>query len=111
MKGMKRRRRSRRAFDVRFTPDAERHLELLAARDRAIVLDAIEASLVHEPMVETRHRKRLRPNPLAPWELRVGDLRVYFDPEPGTEPTVLVVAVGVKDRAVLRIGGEEDDLG
>ena len=25
--------------------------------------------------------ERLRPNPVAPWELRLGDLRVYFEVE------------------------------
>jgi hypothetical protein len=48
----------------------------------------------------------MRPNPLATWELRVGQLRVYYDVLPAPEPTVLVVAVGVKDRSTLRIGGE-----
>jgi mRNA-degrading endonuclease RelE of RelBE toxin-antitoxin system len=105
------RRTRRTGFDIRLTPDAERHLEFLSARERAIVLDAIEASLRYEPTVERRNRKRLRPNPLAPWELRVADLRVYFEPRMSPTRTVVVVAVGVKDRTALRIGGEEVDLG
>jgi len=48
----------------------------------------------------------MRPNPLAAWELRIGTLRVYYDVLMDTEATVLVVAVGVKDRSTLRIGGE-----
>lgn len=51
----------------------------LTARHRAIVLDAVEKQLSYEPMVETRNRKPMRPNPLAPWELRIGSLRVYYD--------------------------------
>ena len=48
----------------------------------------------------------MRPNPLATWELRVGNLRAYYDVLTDPEATVLIVAVGVKDRSTLRIGGE-----
>ena len=69
---------------------------------------AIEAQLSHEPLLETRNRKRLRPNPLAPWELRVGNIRVFYDvDEPGI---VTVVAIGVKDGSKLYLEGEEIHL-
>ena len=69
---------------------------------------AIEAQLSHEPLLETRNRKRLRPNPLAPWELRVGNIRVFYDvQEPGI---VTVVAIGVKDGSKLYLEGEEIHL-
>jgi hypothetical protein len=35
------------------------------------------------PTLETRNRKPMRPNPIAPWELRIGHLRVYFEVEEG----------------------------
>jgi hypothetical protein len=38
--------------------------------------------LAHEPLVETRHRKPLRPNPLAPWEPCVGSLRAFYEVRP-----------------------------
>ena len=57
-----------------------------------------------DPMVETRNRKPMRPNPLAPWELRLGNLRVYFDIVSEPEPVVVVLAVGIKDRSAVRIG-------
>ena len=44
-----------------------------------MVLDAIERQLVSEPLKESRNRKPLRPNPIAPWELRVGGLRVFYE--------------------------------
>lgn len=52
----------------------------------------------------------MRPNPIAPWELRVGDLRVYYDVEHSPEATVEVFAVGVKERNRVRIGGEVVEL-
>jgi mRNA-degrading endonuclease RelE of RelBE toxin-antitoxin system len=48
----------------------------------------------------------MRPNPLATWELRIGNLRAYYDVRTDPENTVLIVAVGIKERSTLRIGGE-----
>lgn len=52
----------------------------------------------------------MRPNPLAPWELRIGTLRVYYDVEDEPEPVVYVRAVGVKERNRVRIGSEVIEL-
>ena len=52
----------------------------------------------------------MRPNPLAPWELRIGDLRVYYDIQEKPEPVVMVLAVGVKYRNRVRIGDQEVKL-
>jgi hypothetical protein len=60
--------------------------------------------------VETRNRKPMRPNPLAGWELRRGNLRAYYDVEEGTARAVSIRAVGVKLRNVVHIGGEEIQL-
>jgi len=59
----------------------------------------------------SRNRKLLRANPVAPWELRLGVLRVYFDVSLEPAPVVTVRAVGVKTRERVWIGGEEVDLG
>ena len=39
----------------------------------------------------------MRPNPVAPWELRIGILRVYYEIE-AAETVVRILAVGVKER-------------
>ena len=52
----------------------------------------------------------MRPNPVAPWELRIGNLRVYFDVEEEPEPVVFVRAVGIKVRNRVRIGSDVIDL-
>ena len=63
-------------------------------------------------LVETRKRKPLRPNPLAPWELRVGPLRAFYEVLPRERKlgkaadVVYVLAIGKKERNVLRIAGE-----
>ena len=45
----------------------------------------------------------MRPNPLAPWELRLGHLRVYYDVEEAPEQVVRVLAIGVKQRGRVRV--------
>jgi hypothetical protein len=65
-------------YRIEYSPDAEDHLRLLTARQQAIILDAVDEQLTHQPTVETRKRKPMRPNPVAPWELRIGSLRVYL---------------------------------
>lgn len=97
-------------YRIEYSPDAEDHLRALTARQRKTVLDTVDRQLVHQPTVETKHRKPMRPNPVAPWELRIGNLRVYYDVEETLEPVVFIRAVGVKERHRVRIDREEIEL-
>jgi hypothetical protein len=79
-----------------------------------LVVEAVEGQLRHQPDVPTRNRKRMHPNPVAPWELRIGDLRVFYDLEPAPadpeatdEAVVVILAVGIKKGSRLRLGDEE----
>ena len=65
---------------------------------------------MNEPTVETRNRKPMRPNPLAPWELRLERLRVYYDVQEEPERVVQVRAIGIKRRDKVLIGGEVIEL-
>jgi mRNA-degrading endonuclease RelE of RelBE toxin-antitoxin system len=98
------------AFHVEFAKAVKAHLDALTAGQRSRVLDAIERQLKSEPLKETRNRKPLRPNPVAPWELRVQELRVFYEVNAGPPAVVQILAVGVKTREALRIGGEEIKL-
>jgi hypothetical protein len=75
-----------------------------------MVVSAVDEQLTYEPSVETRNRKRMRPNPIAPWELRIGILRAYYDIVETPEPAVFVRAIGVKKRSQVVIGGEVMEL-
>ena len=97
-------------YRIAYSPDAEDHLRALTAREQKAVLDGVDRQLAHQPSSETRNRKPMRPNPVAPWELRIGRLRVYYDVEEKPEPVVSVRAVGVKQRNRVRIGKEVIDL-
>jgi mRNA-degrading endonuclease RelE of RelBE toxin-antitoxin system len=98
------------AYTIEYSADTLDHFRALTTRQRATVLEVVESQLGYEPTVETRNRKPMRPNPLAPWELRIGPLRVYYDVDEGPEPKVLIRAVGVKDRNRVRIGRKEFSL-
>jgi mRNA-degrading endonuclease RelE of RelBE toxin-antitoxin system len=66
-------------YKIQLAASAKRHSRTLSARDRAVLVAEIDAQSSHEPLVETPRRKRLRPNPVAPWELRVRHMRVFYD--------------------------------
>ncbi|MCZ7644274.1 MAG: type II toxin-antitoxin system RelE/ParE family toxin [Planctomycetota bacterium] len=83
---------------------------MLKKRDQATILDRIQSQLSNEPTQPSKNRKPMRPNGIAPWELRIGKFRVYYDVVRGEEPSVEIVAIGVKDRNRVSIGGEVVEL-
>jgi mRNA-degrading endonuclease RelE of RelBE toxin-antitoxin system len=97
-------------YRIEYSSETEEQLRALTARQRSIVFDAIDEQLSHEPAVETRNRKPMRPNPIAPWELRVSQIRVYYDPREEPQQVVTILAVGVKDGNRVLIGGREVSL-
>jgi mRNA-degrading endonuclease RelE of RelBE toxin-antitoxin system len=98
-------------FQVDFTIRANEHFAALTARQRTIVLTGIDEHLTNEPHVETRNCKLMRPNPLATWELRLGNIRVYYNVESGTDSRVEIQAIGVKVRNQVYLGGVPYDFG
>lgn len=101
-------------YEIRYMPIARDQLRALPTTDQRTVVDKVEEQLRHQAEVETRNRKRMRPNNLATWELRIGDLRVFYEIESApseadkpTEPKVIILAVGVKKGGRLWIGDEE----
>lgn len=98
------------AYVIEFAESVKGQLRQLVARDRVLVFDAIETQLLYKPLVETRNRKLLRPNPLAPWELRVGNLRVFYEVSEGEPNKVRILAVGEKRGNTLWISGKEVQL-
>jgi mRNA-degrading endonuclease RelE of RelBE toxin-antitoxin system len=97
-------------YRIEYTEDALEHLAKLTVRQANTVLDAVSVRLAHQPTVPTRNRKLLRANALAPWELRIGHLRIYYDVEDPPLAIVTIRAVGIKVRACVFIGGEEVEL-
>ena len=103
--------RGNMAFEINFTHIAATHVRAYRKFEQQIILDAIEEQLRHEPMTETRQRKRLGANTMSDWELRVQQYRVFYGVLIEEDPQVVKIkAVGHKDHNTLYIGGKEVDL-
>jgi hypothetical protein len=87
------------------------HLRAIESKYHSTIKAEMEMQLLHEPGVETRNRKPLlRPIGFeADWELRLGQdnrFRVFYRVDAEARK-VHVLAIGVKHRSALYIGGEE----
>jgi mRNA-degrading endonuclease RelE of RelBE toxin-antitoxin system len=93
-------------YRIEYRPIVKLHFRTLTARQRSIVLDSVDEQLTYEPTVITRNRFLMRPDSIATWELRIGELRVYYDVEEDPEQVVCILSVGVKEGNLVRIGTE-----
>lgn len=96
-------------YTIEFTEEAKRDLAYFTAHERKNILHKVREQLSHEPDMPTRNRKPLRDNPVAPWELRIGHYRVFYQIERDVV-TVGVVAVGRKRHNALYIRGKQVKL-
>jgi mRNA-degrading endonuclease RelE of RelBE toxin-antitoxin system len=96
-------------YEINLLPAAQEDLNSLRKFEQKEVLEGIKTQLRYEPIVETRNRKRLDPNELAEWELRIGKFRVFYNviAEAGI---VRIEAIGVKVGNLLFIRGRRVDL-
>jgi mRNA-degrading endonuclease RelE of RelBE toxin-antitoxin system len=96
-------------YQIAFTSSAEADLAHFRVIDQRVIVDAIRAHLTTDAGNESRRRKRLTANPLAPWELRVGDHRVFYQVTEG-DTAVTILAVGIKGHNDLFIRGRKVEL-
>jgi mRNA-degrading endonuclease RelE of RelBE toxin-antitoxin system len=97
-----------------FADSIRQHLAAIERKHHSLIRQTMREQLSYEPFTETRNRKPI-PD-MTPfgmvWELRFGPqncFRVLYSGD-ASRTTVFVVAIGVKDRDVLWIGGEVIDL-
>ena len=90
-------------YEVSLTESAKGDIAYFEPRDQRIIVAGILAHLKVDAETRTKRKKPLRPNPLAPWELRVGRFRVFYSIEEGN--AAKVVAVGHKEHNELCIRG------
>lgn len=93
------------SYILDMTEDANEDLSYYRAFERKLIIDEIAVQLVDQPDIETHNRKRLRDNPIARWELKVGKFRVFYEID-ADEQLVTVVSVGHKEHNVLYIRGK-----
>lgn len=100
----------RKPFELVYAPQTKKHMRAIERRCYSLVKKAIEDQLTYEPDVETGNRKPLK-RPVvfqATWEIRFGPdncFRVFYDVDIEARE-VNILAVGVKERERLFIGGK-----
>ena len=98
-------------FALVYAAEVKQHLLAIETKYHSLIRSEAEARLAFDPDVETRNRKPLK-RPIAfgaDWELRLGPenrFRVFYQVNAESRE-VRVLAIGVKDRNRLCIGGEE----
>lgn len=105
---------SRRPYDIIYDTAVVQHLRTIERRYHGLIRTTIAEQLRFTPLVETRNRKPLTPPGSfgARWELRCGPqnrFRIFYHVLEDRQQ-VQILAIGVKERARLFIGGEEIEL-
>jgi mRNA-degrading endonuclease RelE of RelBE toxin-antitoxin system len=101
-------------FALFFAPEVVFDLRAIDRKHHSLLRREIALRLRSQPEVETRNRKpHDLPAPFgARWELRLGPnncFRVFYEVD-RESLIVTVLAIGVKERNVLRVGREEFDV-
>lgn len=104
----------RRPYSLVYAPSVKHHLGAIERQHHSLIRKTLEEQLLFEPDVETRNRKPLRQPAIfeAQWELRFGpgnQFRVFYEID-RQDQKVYILAIGVKERDRLFIGGEELEL-
>ena len=96
-------------YIIEFTPEALDDLQALRKFEQKEVLDGVESQLRHVPTIETRNQKKLRPNEVAAWELRIVRFRVLYNVKLDVRG-VSIEAIGFKVGNQLFIHGKKTEL-
>jgi mRNA-degrading endonuclease RelE of RelBE toxin-antitoxin system len=104
----------RRPFELVYDPKVKAHLRAIDSKYYSLIRTTLEEQLRFEPDIETRNRKPLQRQVEfeATWELRFGPdnrFRALYDVNHARHE-VEILAVGVKERNRLLVGGEEIKL-
>ena len=90
-------------YEIRLAREAEREFRSLAANQRALLRDAVETHLRHEPSKVSKSRiKRLRGLSRPQYRLRVNNFRVFYDIE---DQEVQILAIVTKEQAASWLKG------
>ena len=93
-------------FEIEYTLEAIDDLKSFRKSEQRSIFDQITEQLSYEPMTDTRNRKKLRPNDVSEYELRISKFRVFYDVDEEAK-TVKIEAVGYKEGNRLFIRGKE----
>ncbi len=101
-------------YRIAYDREVIQHLKAIERKHHPLIREAVETQLAYEPDRPARNRKILLQSTAigARWELRVGSrnqFRVFYNVD-AENKVVYILAVGVKIRERLYIGGEEFPL-
>jgi len=96
-------------YDIQYTETAIADLQWFKKYEQNQILDGIDQQLRHQPTVETRNRKRLRPNAVAAWELRISDFRVLYNVDEQVS-IVEIQRIGEKRGNAFFFRGRKEDV-
>lgn len=96
-------------YRIDYTPQAIGDLKIFKKHEQKQIVDGIDVQLRYEPTVETRNRKRTRPNSIARWELRIGAFRVFYNVESQVS-IVEIQRIGQKRGNTFFFRGEQEDV-
>lgn len=101
-------------YSLIYDPQVRDHVAKIDKKYHSLIRKEIERQLGYEPEVETRNRKPLvRPSSLgSAWELRIGPenrFRIFYKADRELW-TVNILAIGVKIKEQLYIGGKEFEV-
>lgn len=95
-------------YNIEVEQSANGDLNYYDKFNQTIIVKAILEYLQKDANIETRKRKQLRHNILAPWELRVGKYRVFY--EITANQIVKILAIGHKEHNELYIRGRKVEI-
>jgi mRNA-degrading endonuclease RelE of RelBE toxin-antitoxin system len=93
-------------YRIEVTEEAREDLNYYTVGEQKIVSTQIRVQLEDAPSTETRNRKKLRDNPIATWELRIGKFRIFYEVNDAAH-LVTIVVVGHKEHNILYVRGKE----
>src|SRR5262245_10590498 len=104
----------KKTFTIRYAKQVFEDIRAVEKQHHSLIKEAIETALTFEPDVETINRKPLiRPTSIgSSWELRCGPdnrFRIFYTID-FDHFQVNILAIGMKVRNVLYIGGKEFKL-
>ena len=95
-------------FKIGFIHSTSGDLKCFRIYEQRIIIEGIKRYLREDADIESKRRKQLNPNELAPWELKIGNYRVFYDFE--GDSVVKIIAIGFKYHKELYIRGRRVTL-
>ncbi|MBN1900039.1 type II toxin-antitoxin system RelE/ParE family toxin [Candidatus Sumerlaeota bacterium] len=95
-------------YKITFVPSANNDLDYFRAHEKKIIVEGIVRFLEKDANIESIKRKSLRPNEIGPWELRLGDFRIFY--EIYDNERVRILAIGYKKHNDLFIRGKKVEI-